>query len=140
MQSDEETPESDESQSATGRRMAEVSEKPQINVTKAPEAAAPPKRKVKLRPAFLDVMIPPAWFQAAEALTTIAHTYNISDDTMRLYIQVASQMQGYPMVPAVEAMARGDITLEVTEAEEAAAPASKSNLILPPKKRIITNA
>ncbi len=93
----------------------------------------PNKRRVKISPEWLDVMVPPVWVDTAETLAAMAAERQVSPDRMRLFITAGRQMP-LPLVEAVRAMIAGEITLEVRNADTAhEPPPPRSGLILPPK-------
>lgn len=92
----------------------------------------PNKGRVRIKPDWLDSMIPPQWFQVAEALAELAATNKVPADKMRLFIRVGSAMQGIPLVEAVRMMINGEIELRYENGDTATERPRKSGLILPP--------
>jgi hypothetical protein len=91
---------------------------------------APNKPRVKITPAWLDVMIPPAWLQVAEALAALAEEHKVGAHYMRIFIAAASQMP-IPLLEAVGMLCRKEITLQFDNADTATEGPPKSGLILP---------
>lgn len=73
------------------------------------------KPKIRIKPDWLDAMIPPAWMAVADALAKVAESHKVPDDRMRLFIRIGSEMPDVPLVEAVSAMASGEVL--VTEVE-----------------------
>lgn len=95
-------------------------------------------KRVRIKPAWLDALIPAQWFQVAERLAQIAYDYKVPDERMRVFLMAGSQMPGVPLLVAVEAMAKGEIEVTVQQRPQGEAP---SGIILPsPAGRVKQNA
>lgn len=91
----------------------------------------PNKGKVRIKPAFLDAMIPFQWFQVAEVLAELAQANKVPDDRMRLFVKVASQIPNIPLVEGVRMLISGEIKLEMANADTVIEK-PRNGLILPP--------
>jgi hypothetical protein len=93
----------------------------------------PNKKRVKVTPKWLDVMVPGPWFAVAEALAELAETHKVPDDRMRRFIIASSNIGGLPLVEGVRMFITGELKLIAgTQADTATEPTPNSPIILPP--------
>ena len=90
------------------------------------------KGKVRLKPEWLDVMIPSQWWAVSNALIAIAEEYKVPADRMRLFIRVGSQIP-MPLVEAVRQFAAGEMEIEIANGDTATEPPTAQVRPAPPK-------
>lgn len=78
--------------------------------------------RIKVNPQWLDALLTDEWIMAANMLADIQRKYNVLPDKMRLYVQIAREMNT-DLIGLVEAMASGKVEVRINP--------ETPNLILP---------